>query len=130
MKSKLIVLSLFLLTVSLSSYAQRWEKLGERVVNYKTDRDVIKCGHKGTFTALRIHVENSPVEFHDIEVEFMNGSKQRINIREQIRAGGESRVIDLRGNKRVIKDITLIYHTNRHIGASKRKARVYIMGRH
>lgn len=130
MKSKLAVSLLLLFTLTLSAYAQRWEKLGERTVNYRTDRDVIKCSHKGTFTAIKIHVENSPVEFDDIEVEFLNGNKQKINIRQLIRAGGESRVIDLRGNKRVIKDITLIYQTKRHAGIHKKKARVYIMGRH
>ena len=113
MKLKLIMLVTLLVTFVFAATAQRteqktdrWEKLGERSVNFKSERDVIKCSNKGTFTRIKIRVDNAAVEFDRILLEYGNGEKQEIYVRQNIRAGGETREIDLRGNKRNIKKIT------------------------
>lgn len=131
---KLKVLSLLSLTLFLISCMPvhsmgRWEKLGERTVNYRQDNDVINCSHKGTFKSLKLGVKGAPVDFDNITVEFLNGSKQEINVRQYIKAGGETRLIDLRGNNRIIKRITLQYKTLKPGFHHNKKARVEVWGR-
>lgn len=121
----------------------RWEKLGEKSVNYKTERDVIRAGGRGTFSKLKIHVKGNAVDFDKVIVKFANGSSQELKIRQVIQAGGETREIDLRGNKRVIKEIVFYYksvksygngrsdrHGCNHGNNGKRKATVSVWGRH
>lgn len=111
----------------------RWEKLGERTVNLTLDKDVIHCGHKGAFTTIRFHVERAPVTFLRVVVQYANGSKDNLNFSQVVRPGGNSRYLDLRGNKRIIRNITVYYkaetkrpkHANRH-----RKAVVQVWGKH
>lgn len=126
-----LFLSFILFTISCASAQKigRWEKLGERTVNYRQDRDVINCTHKGTFNSLKLGVKGAPVDFDNITVEFLNGAKQELKIRQFIKAGGETRVIDLRGNNRIIKRITLHYNSIKAGGHHRKKARVEVWGR-
>lgn len=138
---------LFLMISTLFASAQRvgnWEKLGQQTVNFKTEKDVIRASHKGTFSKIRIRVDGNDVEFHKVLVRFNNGSTQEISLRNVIPAGGESRVIDLNGNKRVIREVVFYYktvsrnggrnndrhHHNRPNNNHKRKATVSVWGRH
>lgn len=87
-----------------------WVRLGRVAVTDRIDRDVIELGAKrGDFEAIRIEVKRKAVDFHRVEVRFMNGDKQEIELREKIPAGGSSRVIDLEGGDRVVESILLVY---------------------
>lgn len=139
---------LFLLCTTLFASAQqigRWEKLGQKEVQFRTERDAIRASHKGTFTKLKIHVKGAPVEFHKVIVKYANGSTQELKIRQVIEAGGETRILDLRGNKRVIREVVFYYKTvktkydrdnrnDRHYrpghNGNRRKAVVSVWGRH
>lgn len=134
--SAILLLINVLLTISICAKAQqigRWEKLGERSVNLTLDKDVIRCGHKGTFTTIRFHVEKAPVTFLKVIVRYANGSTDNLNFNETVRKGGDSRYLDLRGGKRVIRDITIYYRSEskrpRHNNGHK-QAIVQVWGRH
>lgn len=134
--SAVLLLMNLLLALSLHAQAQqigRWEKLGERSVNLTLDKDVIRCGHKGTFTAIRFHVERAPVTFLRVIVRYANGSTDNLNFNQTVRKGGDSRYLDLRGGKRVIRDITVYYKSEskrpRH-SKGHRQALVQVWGRH
>lgn len=108
-----------------------WEKLGERTVDMSIDRDVFRCAHKGTFTAIRFHVEKVPVNFLRVVVEYANGSSDNLNFNRLVPAGGTSRYLDLRGNKRIIKQITVFYKSEgKRPGNRNKKAKVEVWGRH
>lgn len=128
MKFKILLTLFSFLVLSASANARGWEKIGERTVNFLTEKDVIHCSHKGTFKKLRFRVEKNGVEFEQINIIFASGANQKINIRQKIHAGGESRVIDLRGNKRIIKRIELVYRTDNDRGNRNRKAEVTVYG--
>lgn len=107
----------------------RWEMLGDKTVNFKSDRDVIRCGNKGTFTRLKIRVDHAPVEFNRVILEYGNGERQEIAVRQKIRAGGETREIDLKGNRRNIKKITFYYQTDKKRSDYRGKGTVSVWGR-
>jgi Protein of unknown function (DUF2541) len=105
-----------------------WEHLGTRKVDYMLDRDEIMVTRmEGTFTALKFMVKHSPVDINKMVVHFGNGEVQEIEVRDRIRAGGESRVIDLPGNRRVIQKVVFWYDTKNY---ASRKGVVELWGKH
>ncbi len=88
----------------------RWEKLGERHVDAKADKDVIHVGRDdGAFTAIQIQVDGSALAMFEIKVVFGNGETFEPNTRVVFSKDSRSRVIDLPGNKRVIKRVEFKY---------------------
>lgn len=129
MKQKIGLSLLFVLMSVFVAQAQigNWEKLGENKVQFKSDKDVVKCSSKKTYTALKIKVNGAAVQFDEVFVTFENGNKQDVKLRSEIPSGGESRVINLQGNKRIIKDITFKYRAKK--GHKGGKATVEVWGR-
>ncbi|MGL4333049.1 MAG: hypothetical protein ACRCZQ_02960 [Bacteroidales bacterium] len=118
-------------TMASAQQIGRWEKLGERTVKFASERDVISCRGKGTFAKLKIHVNDAPVEFGEVNVKFADGSVQKLNIRQVIPAGGYTRIIDLRGNKRTIKEVVFRYKSKKGYKWGKHKrATVSVWGQH
>ncbi len=109
-------------------HPQRWEKLGQRKVNFKVDRDEIIVGRvEGFFTALQIKVRKGPVNMHRMVVHFRNGSTKEVELKNNFSDGDESRVIDLPGNVRVITKVVFWYDTKNF---NDSKAVVELWGRH
>lgn len=106
----------------------RWERLGSRKVNFGLDRDVIRVTAKeGTFTKLKFKVTGGNLNMHRIVVVYGNGARDEIEVRHKFRRGSATRIVDLRGNKRVIRKITFWYDTK---NLSRRRATLHVFGRH
>ena len=122
--------SVVLLVVALSTtlaMAGPWKVLGTCKVNRLTDRDTIHVGSgHGTFHKLKFKVFKSGVDFHDVKVHFANGEVFDVKMRSFIKAGGESRVIDLPGGARTIEKVVFWYDTD---GKKAGKGRVKLLGR-
>jgi hypothetical protein len=108
----LVVLSVFLL-LSTALFAQRygrggWQFLGEAHVDGRADHDNISI-HEGAFRSLQLRVENGPIEFDHVVVHYENGGNEELRVREVIPAGGHTRDIDLRGDRRNIRSVELWY---------------------
>ncbi len=89
--------------------AEGWEKLGERGVSGKVDRDNIFVGRgEGKFTALKIKVEDSAIEMFDVVVHFGDDTSFSPPTRMVFKAGETSNPIDL-GGKRVIRSVDFKY---------------------
>jgi Protein of unknown function (DUF2541) len=126
-----LVGALFIFMIfSSASYAQRydrWVYLGESNVDGNVDHDMIRIGRDdGRFRALQIRVERAPIEFQRVVVHYGNGSAERIDIRNRIRPGGRTRVINLRGNNRVIEGVEVWYAKARY---NSQKPRLRLFGR-
>lgn len=128
---KITIISIALLTALLfSSFVTpvRWEHLGSRKINHTHDRDVIYVtAAEGTFNALKIKVIHKPIALYDIKVHYGNGSVEDIKTRIHVPAGGESRVIDLRGGNRVIEKVVFRYESK---GSHNKRAKILLFGRH
>jgi hypothetical protein len=109
-------------------YAQnsgRWVYLGEANVDGSADHDRIKIGRDdGRFRAIQIRVERAPIEFYRVVVHYGNGADERIAIRNRIKPGGKTRVINLRGRDRVIDSVEIWYARARY-GSAKPKLRLF-----
>jgi hypothetical protein len=87
-----------------------WEELGCQSVGLLGDRDVIRVGRReGRFKAIKLRVSGNDVHIIDLKVVYGNGAPDDISVRSDIRQGGETRPLDLRGYERSIDRIELIY---------------------
>ena len=103
-----------------------WRLLGTRQVKRSADRDEIPVtAARGGFKRIKLAVAGSDIEIKDLHVIYGNGEPDKLSVRENIRAGGETRAIDLRGWDRVIKKVVLWYHTERGV---KARATVSVWG--
>jgi hypothetical protein len=104
-----------------------WKFIGDKNVRFGVDKDVIHCGNANDdFRQIKLKVTDGPVKILDMKVYFDNDEVQDISIRNQIRQGGESRVIDLTGGLRHLKKIEFWYETK---GFARGRSRVAVWGR-
>lgn len=83
-----------------------WEKLGERWVDGKVDRDAIHVGaREGRFRRVTIKVEHSALELFDVRFVFGDGSEYSPDTRLVFGKDTRSRVIDLPGAARIIRRV-------------------------
>ena len=126
----LTLVSLILLTACMAGAAQspgRWERLGEREVDFRNDRDQIDVGRsEGRFRQIQVRVKNAPIEIHDMVVTFGNDETFKPQLRHKFAEGSGSRTIDLPGERRTIKRIDFNYKSiNRREG----KGTIEVLGR-
>ena len=122
------------LAAGCATYAQAgrgsdWTLLGERVVTDRNDHDTVKVGRgRGSFTAVKFEVRRHGVDFHRVVIHFANGEDQKVELRNSIPMGGETRVIDIDGANRIVTSIDFWYDA-KTIGRG-RSATVRSLGRH
>jgi hypothetical protein len=103
---------LLALAFSASAYAQygRWDRLGEAHVDGEQDHDTIHVGrHDGRFRAIQLRVTGGEIFFERVLVRYGNGQTEELVIRDRIPSGGQTRAIDLPGERRVIESVDLWY---------------------
>jgi hypothetical protein len=89
-----------------------WELLGTKKVGFIVDRDVVQVGRsEGRFRAVKIRVKDAPIYMNDLKVVYANGEPDDLPVRSDIRAGGESRAIDLKGRERAIREVQMVYRS-------------------
>jgi len=139
MKNLIRIVSLTLLAAAFIACASRpaptpgmldtsgWELLGRRQVNFTVDHDVVVVSAaQGKFNRLMIVVRDHALEMFNIKVTF--GSGQDFSPATQLIFGenSRSRIIDLPGQRRIIKRIDFAY---RSLGAGFDRADVEVWGR-
>ncbi|MGH7858547.1 MAG: hypothetical protein ACREQY_14580 [Candidatus Binatia bacterium] len=124
------LLALAVLVVAPATAAEKddWEALGTRQVTDKVDHDTILVTAKeGKFTKLQVRVRVAAVQFRSMKVNFANGETLDVELKDVIRPGKGSRVIDLPGAERVIKSVEFVYDAQT---LGKKGAVVRLFGRH
>ncbi len=110
MKTAVTAAALGLMTAGSMQALAREQLLGTAVFAAHPQRDVVNVGIKeGAFRALRMEVRQSDVEVIDLKVVYGNGAPDDIPLRQTFKAGSSSRIIDLKGNGRFIKQIIVTY---------------------
>jgi hypothetical protein len=104
-----------------------WRLIGQTHANHSADHDtIIVKGPFDNFRKIKFKVTDAPLNMRHMVVTYDNGAPDRIEVRQNIPQGGESRVIDLRGvGKRSIRKIEFWYDTK---GFLKGKADVTVFG--
>jgi hypothetical protein len=120
---RLVVSSIALALVTGSAHAEgwymddskhegTWVRLGRVTATHAADHDTIRVeGRNDDFRKLKFRVSDSPLNMHRIVVTYDNGGAERLEVRENIPRGGETRDIDLQGGTRSIRTIEFWYDT-------------------
>jgi len=116
LKILLVVLAGIILTACGSSrrtfgLEEGWELLGERKVNFVRDKDVMEVSSRNLFTAIRFYVEEKDIRINDLKIVFDNGDKMEPALDDVIKAGEQSRVIQLAADGRRISNIEFKYRS-------------------
>lgn len=121
-------LALAVVALPQSTAAASWELLGRRQVALSRDRDVIPVTVlRGDFRRIKLTVAGNGVFIDHVVVTYSNGATDRLAVRALIRAGGETRNLDLRGvGDRYIRSVRLVY---RSVRGSRDRAQVSVYGR-
>ena len=104
-----------------------WRLLGTSHVDGAVDHDNIKVSRsEGPFREIRLRVRGGAVEFRHVVVHYGHGGSDEIEVRQRIPAGGQTRPIDLRGERRDISSVELWYARG---GRSRQRPMVDLFGR-
>jgi hypothetical protein len=102
------------LCTCLNAQTGHWEYLGDAHVDGAQDHDSIKVGRAaGAYRAIQLCISGGAINFERVIVRYGNGEKEEIPIRAHIPDGGQTRVIDLPGHRRIIKSLDLWYGKDR-----------------
>lgn len=94
------------------SDAAGWHKIGEKTVDFKTDRDEISVMGADRFSTLKFKVTEAAIDLISLEIAYESGDKQDVTVNQAIKTPGESRTFDLKGgSERSIKKIIFVYKT-------------------
>ena len=98
-----------------------WTMLGTQTVAGRRDKDVFAVGGKkfGYMDQIRVVVKDSDLEMADLVVAFENGDKFEPKLKHIFKEGQRSKVIELPGANRYIKNITVLYGNLPGTGAAK-----------
>jgi hypothetical protein len=106
--------------------AGSWRLIGTVQANYAADHDsIVVQGPYDNFRRLKIKVTDAPLNLQRMQVSYDNGSTEKIDVRQQIARGGESRVIDLSGESRSLRRIDFWYDTR---GSGQGRAKLSVFG--
>lgn len=114
MRRSLILSSvLFLLSLGAVSASAQWVDLGTKEVKDRGEQDTWHIGKsKGEFRRIKLAVLDRAVKFYRLRVTFDNGRTQEMQIANLIRAGGETRALDLNGRDRFIDKVDVWYEAS------------------
>jgi hypothetical protein len=129
MRKRVFVLGFLACAVVAASVAAEgptWVLLGERTVTDRLDHDtIVVTAERGEFSAVKVMVRRHAVDFHRFVVTYGNGDTDVLEVRRTIPSGGETRTLDFKGGRRVIKRIDFWYDAHTLGG---RKAVVSVLG--
>jgi hypothetical protein len=109
MKTSLFFAALFL--ISGVANADRQELLGSTYISNGHDYDVVQihsCGfERDMVAALQLRFSGDAVKIEYLEVEYGNGERDQLNVREYFNPGQATRWMDLRGAARCVKNVKI-----------------------
>ena|SRR5437868_14953259 len=88
-----------------------WHKIAENTVDFKSETDEILVLGADRFGFIKIKVDDAPINLISFDIYFESGDKQNVTIGKEIKAPGETRVVQLNGGERSIKKIVFTYKT-------------------
>ena len=109
-------------------------KLGSIQVADRTSKDVIRlpvCDGNNNIpvNSIQLKVRKKPVQIDKVKVEFYNGKQQVLTVKKHMKAGEDSRWLDLKGDARCIKKIVFVGDADTRRINSKKQSTVIVAGK-
>jgi hypothetical protein len=103
-----------------------WHKIGEVKASFKMENESIAVLGADKFKSIKLKVTDAPINIERVQVFYESGEMEEIPVRSELKAGAETRTIDLKGSTQELKKVVFTYKT---ISNSKdEKAHVELYG--
>jgi hypothetical protein len=88
-----------------------WHKIGEVKADFKMENQSISVMGKDMFKSILLKVTDAPINIEGIQVFYESGDMEEFNVKNELKAGAETRKMDLKGGAKEIKKVTFTYKT-------------------
>ncbi|MDX2178997.1 MAG: DUF2541 family protein [Bryobacteraceae bacterium] len=104
-----------------------WREIGKLTANFVADHDsILVKGPFDGFRRIKLRVSEADVELRRLVVAYDNGKEEELDVRQSLRAGEETRSMNLKGfGRQSIRKIDLWYNTK---GLKSGRATVTVLG--
>jgi hypothetical protein len=136
MKKSIGILLVLLAVQASSAFAQKpgvvvstkegWHKIGEVTASFTMEKESIIVLGADKFKSIKLKVTDAPLDLQSLMVYYESGEMEEIPVRSNLKAGTETRVIDLKSKDKDLKKVVFTYKTVPN--ASQDKAHVELYG--
>lgn len=88
-----------------------WQKIGETIASFKEQDESIAVLGADEFAAIKIRVEDAPLQIERLQVFYESGEMEEIEVKGKMNAGSESKVFRLEHPDRDIRKVAFTYST-------------------
>lgn len=86
-----------------------WHKVGEVKADFKVEKESIVVLGADVFKSIKLMVTDAPINIVSLKVYYEDGMVDDVTVRSEIKAGGETRAIDVK--MKDIKKVEFVYKT-------------------
>jgi hypothetical protein len=102
-----------------------WQKIGETVASFKEQDESIAVLGADEFAAIKIKVDDAPLQIERLQVFYESGDMEEIEIKKRINAGNESQAFRLKHPDRDIQKVAFTYSTVPNAGGEKADVQLF-----
>lgn len=102
-----------------------WTHIGETVASFKSEAESIMVIGADEFSAIKIKVEDAPLEIERCQVFYSNGEMEEIDISQRIQPGQQSDVFRLKNPDTGIQKVAFTYNTVANAEGDKADVELY-----
>jgi hypothetical protein len=88
-----------------------WHKIGEVKADFKMENQSISVLGNDKFQSILLKVTDAPINIEGLQVFYESGEMEEFDVKNELKAGSETRKIDLKGGGQEIKKVTFTYKT-------------------
>lgn len=108
-----------------SSNEPGWQHIGQTTASFKTQNESIEVLGADEFTAIKLKVTEAPLHLERLQVFYESGDMEEIDVRKDISADDETRVIKLKHPDRDIDKVAFTYKTTANEKGEKADVALY-----
>jgi len=109
-RSLVLLVGLCLVLASATVGAEGWQRLGQRVVDYRTNPEAITVvGNPAAFAKLSLQVSRSSLEILAVKVHVADGQTFEVTLNKYVGAGRETSAIEIPGGPKAIQKVEFTY---------------------
>jgi len=88
-----------------------WHKIGEVKADFKMENQSISVLGKDKFKSILLKVTDAPINIEGIQVFYESGAMEEFDVKNELKAGAETKKLDMKGGAQEIKKVTFTYKT-------------------
>ena len=88
-----------------------WQRIGQITASFKMTSESIVVLGADEFEAIKLRVDDAPINIERLQVFYESGDMEEIDVRSVLRAGSETRTINLKHPTRDIQKVAFTYKT-------------------